>query len=693
MMESMLKTIFNCVCFLLVFGLVAAPLSTRAAEEAAPSAAARQTQQVAALVDYVAADYPQAVQDGKVLEQSEYAEQQNLLDEAQKLAAALPVPSAGGEAARGRLLEQLRAVRAAVDEKAAGPEVQARCRAARQTLKDAFQLRMVPTTPPSASRAAEIFRGTCATCHGAEGRADTPMAQQLKPPPVSFHDAQRMPQVAPALAFHTLTFGVPGTPMVSFDQLPTHDRWSLAFYVVALRHGTPGAPSALPAAEPQHPVVARLADPALLAELSDQELTAELARAGLDPAAQERALVYLRTRAPFATASAGAVAGARFDKARSLLAELQAAADKGDRGRAHQLSIAAYLDGIEPHEAALKTQQPAMVPRIEQAFMALRLATGAEPGAFSAAEVARKVQAARLLLDEAERGAAAAGPVAAFLAALTIALREGLEVALLIAALLAFLRKSGQGQLARLVHYGWMLAVPAGLVTFVLVGALVSGAQRELAEAIMTFLAAGILITMTHWVIGAKEARSWLGFLRRHVEAAGGKVGTGQKAALLGLSFFAVYREALETVLFFRTLLLNAGPGGFKQVLGGAVLGAAIMVGVVLLVGRIGRKLNPRPVMLASSVLLALLALAMTGNGVHALQEGGYLGFTPIQIGGAPWGGVPVLGLYGSWQGVLLQLAVVLLLFLPSLRERLRRPAQSGGQGAGLPQKSGAQPA
>lgn len=65
--------------------------------------------------------------------------------------------------------------------------------------------------------------------------------------------------------------------------------------------------------------------------------------------------------------------------------------------------------------------------------------------------------------------------MAAFVASLTIALREGLEVALLIAALLAFLRKSGQGHLTRLVHLGWVLAVPAGLLTFVAVGALLSG--------------------------------------------------------------------------------------------------------------------------------------------------------------------------------------------------------------------------
>ena len=71
--------------------------------------------------------------------------------------------------------------------------------------------------------------------------------------------------------------------------------------------------------------------------------------------------------------------------------------------------------------------------------------------------------------------------------------------------------------------------------------------------------------------------------------------------ALLGLAFFAVYREALETVLFYRSLLLNAGPGGWKQVLGGALLGAALMVAVVLAVGE--------PQILLAMVVLVVVML------------------------------------------------------------------------------------
>ena len=96
------------------------------------------------------------------------------------------------------------------------------------------------------------------------------------------------------------------------------------------------------------------------------------------------------------------------------------------------------------------------------------------------------------------------------------------------------------------------------------------------------------------------------------------------------------------------------------------------MVAVVLVVGRIGQKLNPRPVMLVSSAFLALLALSLTGHGIHSFQEGGYLRLSPLLLGGEPLSGFPSLGLYASWQGVGAQLAVVALLLLPWLLQRLR---------------------
>src|SRR5205814_937824 len=189
----------------------------------------------------------------------------------------------------------------------------------------------------------------------------------------------------------------------------------------------------------------------------------------------------------------------------------------------------------------------------------------------------------------------------AFAAAMTIALREGLEAALLIAALLAFLRKSGRADRAGAVHAGWLASVPAGIAAWFVAGSLVGGAHRELVEAVLTLVAAAMIITVSHWVFGRQEAQHWVGFLRRKVEG----LAPSESAWPLGaLAFIAAFREALEVVLFYRALLLDAGDQR-AQVALGAALGAVGIALLVLVLGRLGRRLDPRPVMLASSVLLA----------------------------------------------------------------------------------------
>jgi len=660
-------------------------LGTAAANEGTKQAAERATQRVAQVVDYVAADYAGAVRDGQVIEASEYAEQADLLAAARKLLPELS-PAAVDSASLPTLTTQLAAVEKAVADKASPQTVQALCRSVRETLKSAFALRMVPAASVQAERGATLYRQLCASCHGESGRADTPTAAALKPPPVSFHDAERMAKVAPALAFHALTFGIPGTGMAAFDTLPAQDRWHLAFYVVALRHGTPGSagsvaqrPASLSQAAYDH-----LREPAVLAELSDEELDAELRRAGLDgsdattAAARQAALSLLRTQAPYAHA-----AGSRFELTRTLLQKSVDAAEKGQFMEAHRLAIAAYLDGIEPHEAALRIEKPELVASLEAAFAALRQATDPERAPTAvAAQQARDRILGLLATADGERASGSRSSVKSLLASLVIALREGLEVALLIAALLAFLRKSGQGQLSRSVHLGWLASLPAGLLTFALLGQLIDGARRELAEGLISLLAAVVLITVTHWVLGAREAKHWLGFLRKRVEAAADQQ-SRQSLALFGIAFFAAYREALETVLFYRALLLDAGPGGWKPVLLGIAIATVLLVGLVLVVGRIGRKLNPRPVMLASSILLAVLSVSLTGHGIHALQEGGYLRMSMLAFAGQPWSGLSFLGIYPTWQGLLAQLVVIGLLLFPSLLERLRSPRSSNPPATG----------
>lgn len=638
-----MKTVIN---FIFASALAAVVLG---AGPVAHAQRATPLERLAALTDYVAADYAGAVRDGKILAASEYEEQRGLIAEARTIAAGLS-PSPGHEAARDALDAEVRKLVADVDAKAPEAVVAADCRAVHKRLIDDYGLVLAPLAAPSEARATTIFKSVCAACHGEDGRAQTEQAKKLNPPPVSFLDGERMSRIAPSLAFHTLTFGVANTGMASFDTLPASDRWSLAFYVVSLRHRGRDLQRGEQAFRDAHVALAPTAS--RLAGLTDAQLEAELS--SLPPAARADAIAWLRVRASFAEAPGGT-----FADARRLLAEV--AANAADRPRAKELAVAAYLEGVEPHEAALRARDAAACARIEEAFLDLRrtIDTGATVDADA---VRRDVARATMLLDGAEEHQRRDKSVP-FFAALAITLREGFEIALLISALLAFVRKSGHPESAPYVHAGWLLALPAGAVTWFAIGAALGGAQRELTEGILTLFAASMLLFVSHFVLGKLESKKWLKFLERKTTAS-----STRPWPLLTVAFVAAYREAIEIVLFFRALALDS-PGRAASIAAGVAVGAVGLGALVYAMQQLGRRLNPRPVMVASGVLLTALAISLVGQGVRALQEGGYLPLTPI---GNAHGSLPSLGLYPTVEGLGTQLIVLVLVLLPLWLERKR---------------------
>ena len=113
-------------------------------------------------------------------------------------------------------------------------------------------------------------------------------------------------------------------------------------------------------------------------------------------------------------------------------------------------------------------------------------------------------------------------------------------------------------------------------------------------------------------------------------------------------------------------------PGRAGAIAAGVATGCAILGALVFGMQQLGRRLNPRPVMVASGLLLTALAIALVGQGVRALQEGGYVPLTPI---GNAHGGVPSLGLYPTLEGLGTQLVVLALVLVPVWLERKRAPA------------------
>ena len=630
-----------------------------AAQGAPVPSAPSELRRAVALLDYVTGDYSHAVGPaGELLSPDEHQEQLGFI-----AAAAQEVRADAGPQGEdlARALDQLGREVASF---APPARVMPRAREIRDEIAQRFRVVLLPVHAPDLAHGKQLFAQACAACHGADGHPRTDLELTTKPPDLAV--AEEIKALTPQRVFSASTYGVPATAMPGFEEsYPDAERWDLAFYVLALRHQGEGA---------GHEKGLTLARAALLptgyrelATLSDAELLAQLAKAGIEGGDQALALRALRT-GPFSEETKVAATG--LGPVRRDLQGALRLAQAGDRDGARRAIISAYLDHFEPHEPALRARDANTVQEIEREFTALRAAVDQGDPTGPAARLDALLEQA----DARRQG----GSAVAFLAALTIALREGVEAALIVAALLALLRKGGREDEARAVHTGWMAALALGAATWWSSGLLLthlSGARREMVEGVLQLATAALLLYGSHWLLVASSTR-----LIPVMSARALSSGSASRKVVAGLSFAAVYREMFETVLFFRGLLLES-PAAGRYIGLGALAGLGVLAGLVALWQRLGRKLKPRPLLAASGALFCGLAGMMIGNAIHELQ---LLGVLPLTV----WGGfqLPVLGIYGTREGLLAQ-ALLLLLVLGSAAYR----AQRRGAGRHAAEKKSAQ--
>jgi high-affinity iron transporter len=267
---------------------------------------------------------------------------------------------------------------------------------------------------------------------------------------------------------------------------------------------------------------------------------------------------------------------------------------------------------------------------------------------------------------------------ATFLQSFGILFREGLEALLLCTALAAATAKAGSDRGSRAVWRGAGLAIAGSLVTAWLVDNVLdlAPAGREAIEGLTMLLAAAVLFYVSYWLLSKLQVQRWMAYLRR-------KVGRAENLWAIGaVAFLAVFREGVETVLFYEAL---AGIGRPVPIWGGFVAGALVLALVGLAVFRFGLKLPIRPLFAATGGLLYLMAMIFVGQGVHELQEAGWLSETGLA--GAPR--VPALGIYPTLetlvaQAVLLTLAIAAALVL-NARARRSNSAEPAAPHRGEP--------
>src|SRR5687768_17852101 len=119
------------------------------------------------LLDYVAVDYPEAVRDGAVVNEFEYAEMQEFSATVRERLAQLPT-----HAATEQLAAQARDLEAAIAAKAAPAEVEDKARGLAEALLQAYPVPRAPDRAPDLAGAAALYQQSCASCHGATGGGD-----------------------------------------------------------------------------------------------------------------------------------------------------------------------------------------------------------------------------------------------------------------------------------------------------------------------------------------------------------------------------------------------------------------------------------------------------------------------------------------------------------------------------------------
>lgn len=597
------------------------------------------------LLDYIGADYPPTVRNGSVVDAGEYREQQEFSSVLADLIKRLPA-----NAERDGLEQGVQALRQAIDQRQDGAAVARQARQLGARLAVAYEVSQAPVITPDPARGAALYAQNCAICHGDTGAGDGPAGVGLEPAPANLRDSARLDQLSLFDLYNTLALGIDGTEMPSFaDQLDERQRWDVAAYIA----GFTAKPEAAKGDQRWN-----IAD---LARQTPAEVDVSDGAGAADAFRAQRAHPPQVKRGP----------AQLLEYTASTLDKSLAAYRAGDHDQAYDLSVAAYLEGFELVESSLDNIDADARKSTERALMAYRqsLQDGLPVG-----QAEQRRADAKAKLDQAAKllGGDGLSWSLSYISGLLILLREGLEAILVLAAILAFLRNTGQQSAIRSVNLGWGLALVAGFATWALAAYVidVGGAQRELLEGSTALFASVMVLWLGVWMHDRRHAAAWQDYIKSSLVGGGGRFGFAV------LAFFSVYRELFEVILFYETLWLQAGPAGHQAVLAGGATALVLLVGLAWVILRGSAKLPLALFFTVNAALLCALSVVFAGHGVKALQEAGVLGTRPVAFVEFDWLGIHP-DVYSLSAQALALLAIVVLYGRSRLNDK-RRAAVRG---------------
>ncbi|WP_426252598.1 FTR1 family iron permease [Paenibacillus pabuli] len=247
-----------------------------------------------------------------------------------------------------------------------------------------------------------------------------------------------------------------------------------------------------------------------------------------------------------------------------------------------------------------------------------------------------------------------------------ILLREGLEAILVLAALLAYAKKSGETAARRWIWAGagsgLLLSGVLAVVLTLTLAVASSGSTREMIEGYTGLAAVVLMLTVGQWMHSKSNTRSWNSYVQRQV---GGALARGSLWSLFAVAGLAILREGAETAIFY----IGMAPAiETSQLLIG--MGAALIILVVLAVAIIqfSVRLPVRWFFLTATLLIYYLVFRFLGESIHSLQVSATLGaHVAPSLPTIGW-----LGMYPTWETFIPQLVVLVVMTFNLIRTEVR---------------------
>jgi len=232
-----------------------------------------------------------------------------------------------------------------------------------------------------------------------------------------------------------------------------------------------------------------------------------------------------------------------------------------------------------------------------------------------------------------------------------IGLREGLEAALIVGIIAAFLGQQGRRDALRLVWFGTAVAVAICVGVAIVLQVISSDLPQRQQEGLETVVGALAVCMVTYMII----------FMRRHARglkkdlegAAASALASGSSQALVAMAFLAVLREGFETAVFLLATFQASGNASTSWL--GAVLGIGLATAIGYAIYKGGVRLNLARFFRVTGLVLVVVAAGLVMTAFHTASEAGWLMVGQAQAFDLSWlvrPGTPVSSLLTGVLGI-----------------------------------------